>query len=327
VTEVPPLIEILKTLGGHRWELWEKNYGKLEQADNLESLLQESLQLLLNNQTTRAGTAFAKFVVATGRRLDGPEEKELRRRVAAVVRASKAAIRENRPDKIPTLEDFGPIVKKAHRQFERLRSYRPSEKADAAYHNHPLLKVCVWVEENTGITREQVEQAARRLNTDIGLREWKRQNGELRPDCLWMIEKFNALDASGRTEALWHQLKKTDARLLRELGLVGLRSPSAAGAITTQTTYSPSTRAIWVLEALNRLKAVSPETNKPLTRIAKVIDNDLEPSGLKRAVSEVRGKKWVAAVRGRGGGYFLTKQGLNGLSRRQKRLHAAAPIM
>jgi hypothetical protein len=41
VIAAPPLVEILKALGGHRWELWDKVYGKLEEAEKFGGAVAE----------------------------------------------------------------------------------------------------------------------------------------------------------------------------------------------------------------------------------------------------------------------------------------------
>lgn len=124
----------------------------------------------------------------------------------------------------------------AHRRAAHEQTYGnppwTREQSDA-YWYHPLVRACEWLEQRVGISRHDLEHAAFRLTTPLGLRGMDPLTGPGgrtdagQPDLLWMIPKFRELDQDGTTVRLWQSLVEKYPAILEEAGLPS-GQPSAA---------------------------------------------------------------------------------------------------
>jgi hypothetical protein len=79
------------------------------------------------------------------------------------------------------------------------------EGLESQYWEHPITRLFVLIEEHGGPSRDKCEEVAQRINTTIGLREYKRPLGAPGdgqhdwPDLLWVARELNKLDADGTT--------------------------------------------------------------------------------------------------------------------------------
>jgi len=92
----------------------------------------------------------------------------------------------------------------AHRRAMHEQTYGnppwTREQSDA-YFCHPLVRACDWLEQRVGISRHDLEHAALRLTTPLGLKgmepfpnpDGTEGDPEI-PDWLWMTAKFRELD-------------------------------------------------------------------------------------------------------------------------------------
>lgn len=119
-----------------------------------------------------------------------------------------------------------------HRRKVHEKTYgKPSwtrEESDA-YWYHPLVSACKWLELRVSIDRHDLETAAFRLTTPLGLRGMDplpSPNGEPdkedkgQPDWLPMIDKFRELERDGATAHLWQSLTKDYPAILVDAGLL-----------------------------------------------------------------------------------------------------------
>ena len=111
-------------------------------------------------------------------------------------------------------------------------------KESAAWWHHPLRWLCRELEERLGIEREDLEIAAYRLTSELGLRGMgpliapdgtPDDDDKGQPDWLWMLPKFKELDRDGTTARLWQGLLEKFSAVLVEAKLV----PVAGATLST----------------------------------------------------------------------------------------------
>ncbi len=142
------------------------------------------------------------------------------------------------PELVEILKRLG-----AHRRAVYEQTYgnapRTREQSDA-YWYHPLVRACHWLEQRLGINRHELEQAAFRLTTPLGLKGMnpfpnpdETEGDPGMPDWLWMTGKFRELDLDGTTDRdstttrLWRQLSEQYPTILEEAGITVASRPSA----------------------------------------------------------------------------------------------------
>ena len=142
------------------------------------------------------------------------------------------------PELVEILKRLG-----AHRQRAWKQTYGKEqwtrEESDE-YWRHPLLWACKWLEQRLGIKREDLEVAALRLNTPLGLRgmdDLPGPNGTTdkgQPDWLWMVPKFRKLDRDGTTAKLWQSLQEDYPEVADEDATTESQTLGPNGAMATE---------------------------------------------------------------------------------------------
>jgi len=95
-----------------------------------------------------------------------------------------------------------------------------TEAEDEAQWNHPIEHLFRRIEEMTGISRNNLADAAWRINTPMGLGAWKRQTKQISyPDLLWILPKLKDLDRDGSTLRLLAELWNLDSEVATEAKL------------------------------------------------------------------------------------------------------------
>lgn len=98
--------------------------------------------------------------------------------------------------------------------------FEPSEDDLEAIEMHPLFFVSRWVEEYSGVPRADVESAAYRLHTAVGLAPLNSEVGAADlPDLRPAAREFARMDQDGRTSTLWNILQERFQPILSEAGL------------------------------------------------------------------------------------------------------------
>ena len=108
--------------------------------------------------------------------------------------------------------------------WKRLGEEPGSREDRQAYWHHPLRRLCEQLEQHLGIPRDDLEKAALRLNSALGLRgmdPFPNPDGTDGdpglPNWLSMLPKFKALDRDGTTARLWESLSEAYQDELGEL--------------------------------------------------------------------------------------------------------------
>jgi hypothetical protein len=125
-----------------------------------------------------------------------------------------------------TLRDLSPDAPVVYRELCQLDQHHVTQADADAVVFHPLFWFCARLEERLGgqLDRDGVAEAARRLNTEIGLRPYKgqtvREDGSHRelPDLLWLGGGLGQLDESGVTAKLLCEFQAAFPEVAAELG-------------------------------------------------------------------------------------------------------------
>ena len=145
--------------------------------------------------------------------------------------------------KSETLRDLSPDAPVVYRELCQLDQHHVTQADADAVVFHPLFWFCARLEERLGgqLDRDGVAEAARRLNTEIGLRPYKsqtvREDGSHRElsDLLWLGPVLGQLDESGVTAKLLCEFQAAFPEVAAELRFTAAsleKSPLQGGAKT-----------------------------------------------------------------------------------------------
>jgi hypothetical protein len=219
----PQLVDILKALGAHRRQVYDRTYGKVDLRNNLNKIGGEFLKALEADDGNAAEGLLCRFVDAAKVECSEDSRRQMLGKLKSIMEARRAALASGDATVNAKPLDLGPEAKEAFDLRNQLANY---ELESDAYWQHPVLLACRWLEEHSGIKREDLEAAAFRLTTPLGLRgmaDLQGPNGRVdkgMPDWLWMIPKFRELDQDGTTAKLWQKLLDECPAVLVEAGLL-----------------------------------------------------------------------------------------------------------
>ena len=268
------LVEVLKGLGSHRRKLWERTYGD-EFLDNLNKIRDEFRKALRADDRNAAGDLLCRFVNAANGERPEDSRRQMLAKLESIMEARRAALGsgDTKFDVMPA--ELGPEAEKAFKFWVRIRNERFTPEESRAYWDHPLPWLCEQLEQRLGIDRNDLETAAYRLTSKLGLREMpplpRRPDGTVgdkgQPDWLWMIPKFKELDRDGTTGWLWQTLLDNFLNVLVEAGLAPAGKTGQDGKVEGHD-LTPETKAILFVQ--ERLKTTGKLPTKKA--IAEVLD-------------------------------------------------------
>jgi hypothetical protein len=87
-------------------------------------------------------------------------------------------------------------------------------------------------------------------------------------------------------------------------------APAVVGAKPAEAVPVLSQRQYYILQAMLRLGATSPDTLRTTIEIAKKADPDADPDAFKEPIADLKKRNFIATKEGRGGGCWLTPEGL-----------------
>ena len=221
----PELVEILKQLGAHRQKVWDRTYGD-ELPDNLNKIGGEFREALGAEDRNAARDLLCRFVAAANVECSEDSRRQMLANLDSIMESRRAALAsgDTKFDAMPA--ELGPEAERAFDLWIWIRNQRYTPEESAAYWRHPLRWLCRRLEEILGIPRQDLETAAYRLNSELGLREMAPlrapdgtvgHEGQL--DWLWMPPKFRELDRDGTTARLWQTLLHDSLDVLVDAGL------------------------------------------------------------------------------------------------------------
>jgi hypothetical protein len=228
-SDVPELVEILKRLARHRDALYESGYTPIGIRNRVSELHGQFLEALEEDDPETAWRFLDTMVREAGVQITDESRHEMRTKLLAVMDA-RLANADRTFD--AGYADFGPEAAKMCDIMNQLAE-EPGSKADRdAYWRHPLPWLCEQLELRVDrsipeeIDRDDLEKAAHRLNSIIGLRGMDPLPGpnggvadEAQPDLRWMFGWFKELDRDGTTAKLWRTLIGNHGDVLVEAGL------------------------------------------------------------------------------------------------------------
>ena len=252
--EVPELVELLKRLGEHRRKAYKQAYGALELRTKLDEIAESLLKSLLDDDHGAAGKALCRFVDTAEVECCDDARKRMLANLDAFMGSRRASLASGDTDYKSTFAVLGPEAEAAFDLWNGISKSPLSPEETDAYWNHPVLLACRWLEEHSGIKRDDWEIAAFRLTTPLGLRSMEplpAPDGATiqcdgASDMLWMVEKFLELDRDETTAKLWEMLLGNCAMVLEEAGLLPAThatSPSYNGGTATQANQPPKAPA------------------------------------------------------------------------------------
>ncbi len=220
------LVEILKRLGAHRRKVHEEAYAS-ELRCKLDKIAETLLKSLQDHDYRAAGETLCRFVDAAGVACSDDARKRMLANLDAFMLSRLAALASGTTGFRATFAALGPEAEAAFDLWDRIGKSPPLPGERGAYWHHPVLLACRWLEEHSGINRDDWEAAAFRLTTPWGLREMDpltgpggRTTDAGQPDLLWMISKFRELDRDGTTARLWQSLVEKYQAILEEAGML-----------------------------------------------------------------------------------------------------------
>jgi len=236
VQRVPELVDLLKRLAAHRLALWERTYGRAELADTLGRTVADFRGALVADDWDGASSLLCRLVQEAGVKCSAEAREAMLTRLKGIMEARLATLASGDKTFNPPFAELGPEASKAFDLWNQRDSeavFQATREARAAYWEHPLVWLCERLEERLGIDRNELEIAAGRLNTTLGLRGMEplpAPDGtvadEGQPDWLWMLPKFKELDRDGTTASLWGKLRNDCAVVLIEVGLMPVSADS-----------------------------------------------------------------------------------------------------
>ena len=219
------LVVILKRLGAHRQKAWDRTFSE-EFLDNLNKIRDEIRKALRADDRNAAGDLLCRFVNAANGECPEDSRRQMLAKLESIMESRRATLGSGDTNLDVMPAELGPEAEKAFDLWVRIRNERFTPEESAAYSHHPLLWLCGQLEERLGIKREDLETAAYRLTSILGLRRMKplpapdgTVGDEGQPDWLWMIPKFKELDRDGTTARLWQTLLDNFPNVLVEAGL------------------------------------------------------------------------------------------------------------
>ncbi|MCH8852693.1 MAG: hypothetical protein IID41_08585 [Planctomycetes bacterium] len=121
--------------------------------------------------------------------------------------------------KKPTVE-MTDLLDRLQKHVTKLVGEEPWPPAEnEAWSNHALSYAVGRVEAWTGIDKEILRDVARRVNTSAGLQPWKRVDGTVWDDLLYVLPKLRKLDKDGSTAELVGELHIQYPDVMSEIGL------------------------------------------------------------------------------------------------------------
>jgi len=230
VQRVPELVDLLKRLAAHRLALWERTYGRAELADTLGRTVADFRGALVADDWDGASSLLCRLVQEAGVKCSAEAREAMLTRLKGIMEARLATLASGDKTFNPPFAELGPEASKAFDLWNQRDSeavFQATREARAAYWEHPLVWLCERLEERLGIDRNELEIAAGRLNTTLGLRGMEplpAPDGTVadkgQPDWLWMLPRFKELDRDGSTAGLWEKLRSDYAAVLIEAGLM-----------------------------------------------------------------------------------------------------------
>jgi len=224
--DAPELVEILKALSRHRQKVWERAFGDESLAtncSNLEKAKNEFLKAVRADDCKTAGDLLCRFVDAAHVKCSEESRRQMLVKLESIMEAWRAARASGNAESNVAPSKLGPEVYEAFAEWSGI-----DPKESAAWWHHPLRWLCRELEERLGIEREDLEIAAYRLTSELGLRRMgppiasdgtPDDDDKGQPDWLWMLPKFRKLDRDGTTARLWRKLLDDCPAVLVEAGL------------------------------------------------------------------------------------------------------------
>jgi hypothetical protein len=237
-TVAPELVEILKALSRHRQKVWERAFGDESLAtncSNLEKAKNEFLKAVRADDCKTAGDLLCRFVDAAHVKCSEESRRQMLVKLESIMEARRAARASGNAEFNVAPSELGPEVEEAFAEWSGI-----DPKESAAWWHHPLRWLCREVEERLGIEREDLEIAAYRLTSELGLRGMgpliapdgtPDDDDKGQPYWLWMLPKFKELDRDGTTARLWQGLLEKFSAVLVEAKL----TPVAGATLSTAT--------------------------------------------------------------------------------------------
>lgn len=201
-----------------------------------------------------------------------------------------------------------------------------SEQADAEYGDHPLVDVLQAVARATGIDFDTLNEVARRVGTNNGLREHTLgrrgdRPGAHHPDLSAEAERLATLDASAWTAALLRELlapaaddaqAETRQRIAATLrGRAGDWTGAADTAELAERWNRLSDRQRGCLVTLYQMGATDADRRKTAQLIAERSEGaGVDPANFKHPLADLVTDELLESRRGGASGYYLTATGV-----------------
>ena len=150
--------------------MWERAFGDESLATNFNNLEKAEgfLKALRADDCNAAGNLLCRFVDAANVKCSEDSRRQMLVKLESIMEAQSAAHASGDTEFNVVPSELGPEVEKAFAEWSGI-----DPKESAAWWHHPLRWLCRELEERLGIEREDLEIAAYRLYSELGLRGMK----------------------------------------------------------------------------------------------------------------------------------------------------------